>query len=310
MGIGGLIASALGGAAEGYGKGAEMEMKKAAEIDLKKQISEMDSEMRLREDEVRRQRDVSGRVTEEKRLQTPEYLEGQAKAAAAKFDALVAAGVPAAEARAQVATGEAAAVAATKLAPVKAQVEKVEYNAGKELAGLKLKDATDAQIEKAKTLVANKEYMDALEQTDLVTHAHLIKIANIKGAYAADLFDSKADAKAAGYENTADLQRKVTSAENELARKLGVPKNKINEELGLLRKRDDPVSKAKLQTATVEIENLDVLTKKLREWKPKGAAAAPAAAAPASAAPAPTPGASAPVSAANPVDLSKFFRSN
>jgi hypothetical protein len=36
--LAGLIAGAVGGAAEGYGKGAEMEMKKQNELDLKKQL--------------------------------------------------------------------------------------------------------------------------------------------------------------------------------------------------------------------------------------------------------------------------------
>ena len=59
MGIGGLIAAALGGAAEGYGKGAEMEMKKQSELDLKKQLADAEMERQLRVDEIRRGRDIA-----------------------------------------------------------------------------------------------------------------------------------------------------------------------------------------------------------------------------------------------------------
>lgn len=59
MSIGGLIAAALGGAAEGYGKGAEMEMKKQSELDLKKQLADAEMERQLRVDEIKRSRDIA-----------------------------------------------------------------------------------------------------------------------------------------------------------------------------------------------------------------------------------------------------------
>ena len=180
MGIGGLIAGALGGAAEGYGKGAEMEMKKASEIDLKKQISEMDSEMRLREDEVRRQRDVSGRVDEEKRLQTPEYLANQAKAAAARFDALVAAGVPAAEARALVATGEAAAQTRKALAPVNVEAATAEFKANAPLDVAKATAATTAKITETGALAGDAGFLEGTAKLSKATKAAEIEQARIR----------------------------------------------------------------------------------------------------------------------------------
>ena len=59
MSIGGLIAAALGGAAEGYGKGAEMEMKKQSELDLKKQLADAEMDRQLRVDEIKRSRDIA-----------------------------------------------------------------------------------------------------------------------------------------------------------------------------------------------------------------------------------------------------------
>ena len=49
--FGGFIASALGGAAQGYGEGAQMEMKKQAELDLKKQLLDAELEKASRLDE-------------------------------------------------------------------------------------------------------------------------------------------------------------------------------------------------------------------------------------------------------------------
>jgi len=80
--FGGLISSVMGRTAEGYGKAADMEMKKQGELDLRKQLLEAETEKQLRIDEIKRGRDVSDRLTEEARVQTPAYLEATAKAEA------------------------------------------------------------------------------------------------------------------------------------------------------------------------------------------------------------------------------------
>ncbi len=87
--LGGLISGVLGGAAKAYGEGAQMEMKKQSELDLRKQLLEAESEKRLREDEIRRGRDID----EETRKMSPAYLAAQATAEAGKFDALIKDGV-------------------------------------------------------------------------------------------------------------------------------------------------------------------------------------------------------------------------
>ena len=163
---------------------------------------------------------------------------------------------------------------------MKAYTEK--FNASKEFENLKASEATAAQIKKAKALVADPEYMKALEKTDLAMHAGVIRVAQIKAQ--GDLEEARAKAEkniGGGGTNptTADLQRQVTAAENALAAKLTVKKTDLNEELGVLQKRTDPASKDKLAKAAAEIEALAAARKRLLEWSKTPAAAAPAAAA-------------------------------
>jgi hypothetical protein len=157
--FGGLISGVMGRAAEGYGKAADMEMRKQGELDLKKQLMEVESEKRLREDEIKRGRDVSDRITEETRIRSPEYLAAQAKADADKFKALVAAGVPEAEAQATVAKGKAAAGVRKDLALVNVEADTAEYNAKKPLDTTKAADAVTAKIAEAGSLAGDPNYL-------------------------------------------------------------------------------------------------------------------------------------------------------
>lgn len=166
--------------AEGYGKAADMEMKKQSELDLRKQLMEAETEKQLRIDEIRRGRDVSDRLTEETRVQTPEYLANQAKAEAGRFDALIAAGVPAAEARALVAKGVAAAGVEKTLAPVKAEAAKVTYDAGKTLDAQKAADGVIAKIKETKTLSDSPDYLEGTAKLSEAANADKIKAAQIR----------------------------------------------------------------------------------------------------------------------------------
>lgn len=306
----GLISGVLGGAAAGYGESAQMEMKKQADLDLRKQMLEAESEKRLREDETRRERD---RAAEDRKL-SPEYI---AKVNAADLTkatgaivnrttlAPLAAGADVAEgtakagARTTLAPVEAAAASAVTLAgaqanaavaPAIAQAFTDQYKASKEFEDLKASDATDLQIKKAKTLAADKDYMDALAKIDLVTHANILRAAEIRAAGDRDTSEDRLEAARLKYAGkgpgstvptTADLQRQITAAENSLANKLGVKKTDLNEELARLQKRTDAASKAKFDGLTTEMATLDAARKRLLEWskKPKDA---PAPAAPAS----------------------------
>ena len=330
--LGGLISGVLGGAAKAYGEGAQMEMKKQSELDLRKQLLEAESEKRLREDETRRERDRA----EETYKMSPDYLAKVATAEAGKYDALIKAGVPEARARSLVAEGKAAAKTREDLAPInaaadvvegkakagvqvdlapeQAKVAKAQFDAEKELRGLRVDEATADQIKKAKALVADPAYMEALKKENAATHAHLIEIANIQRAGAKEVAQIKAASAGETSEDrleaarlkalkgpgggsttptTADLQRQVTAAENALAAKLAVKKSELYPELGSLQKRTDPASKARLEKATAEIAVLEAARKRLTDWSKTPAAPAPAAPAPAAPAPA-APAAAAP----------------
>jgi len=157
--FGGLISGVMGRAAEGYGKAADMEMKKQSELDLRKQLMEAETEKQLRIDEIKRGRDVSDRLTEETRVQSPAYLEATAKAEAGKFDALIKAGVPEAKARSLVAEGTAAAKTRETLAPINAKAGDVEFEAGKTLEGKKATAAVAAKILETKTLSESDDFI-------------------------------------------------------------------------------------------------------------------------------------------------------
>jgi hypothetical protein len=58
MSLKGLIGSVLGGASEAYGEVASSNFRKKQELDLQRQISEMDEAKQLRIDEIRRSRDL------------------------------------------------------------------------------------------------------------------------------------------------------------------------------------------------------------------------------------------------------------
>jgi hypothetical protein len=269
----GLIAGALGGAAEGYGQAANMEMKKQSEVDLKKQLLDVEADKKLAIDAITRERDVAGRITEETRVRSPEYLKQTAEAEAAKYKALVGAGVPAAKAEMLVAEGRSAADVRKAVAPANAEAaivegasnagvkvatapaiaagERATYEAGRALTKLQAKDATADQIQKAKDLVADKAYMDALAKTDMAAHAHLLEIANIRASSLEDVADKRLKAKGpeGKPESGIDLDRQVKAARDEMGRALGVPTAEINGAYASLQKKanaGDPVAKAKL----------------------------------------------------------------
>jgi hypothetical protein len=269
----GLIAGALGGAAEGYGQAANMEMKKQSELDLKKQLMEAETANQLQIDAVTRERTKTDRLAEETRIRSPEYLAQTAEAEAGKYKALVAAGVPAAKAEMLVAEGRSGAETRMALAPVNAEADIVEgasklgvkstlapataavdravYEAGQDLARIQAKDATAAQIQKARDLVADPTYMSDLRKTDLAAHAHLIEIANIRANSLEDVADKRLRAKSTEGkpESGIDLDRQVKAARDEMGRALGVPTAEINGAYASLQKKanaGDPVAKARL----------------------------------------------------------------
>jgi hypothetical protein len=320
----GLISGVLGGAATGYGEGAQMEMKKQADLDLKKQMLEAETEKASRLDEINRNRNRDYARAETAYNQNPKTIAAAATAKAAEFDALIKAGVPGAKARALVAEGEAAAGVETTLAPVKAAAGATttlanaeanaavapavarafteQYKASKQFENLKASDATNAQIEKAKTLAADKDYMDALARIDMATHANIIKAAEIRAATDKDTSEDRLEAArikalnpnkgsgGGGAEGSIALERAEKSAEKALARALGVEAKEANGAYIALKRRadgGDAVAKAKLAEVTPMKKRLEDAS---AEWENrKKAKTAPAAGAPAAAASGATP---------------------
>jgi HD-GYP domain-containing protein (c-di-GMP phosphodiesterase class II) len=156
MNIGGLIAAAVGGAAEGYGKGAEMEMKKQGELDLRKQLLEAESEKRLREDETKRERDR----TEETRKMSPEYIAQTVAADLAKTKGGL-------ENRKTV-------------APQAAEVATSEYTANKPLDITKAADAVTAKIAETTSLSGSADYLKGEAKLNEAKGAAGIKAAQIR----------------------------------------------------------------------------------------------------------------------------------
>lgn len=201
--FGGLISGVMGRTAEGYTKAADMEMRKQGELDLKKQLMEVESEKRLREDEIKRGRDVSDRITEETRIRSPEYLEATAKADADKHNALIKAGVPAAKALLTVEEGKASADVETKLAPVKAAAATATYDAEKPLSMTKAADAVIAKIAETKTLSESPDYIKGETKLNEAKSAGTIKAAQIRA-------DSIKDRPSSGGSSTVKVRSTYT----------------------------------------------------------------------------------------------------
>jgi hypothetical protein len=176
--FGGLISGVMGRAAEGYGKAADMEMRKQGELDLKKQLMEVESEKRLREDEVKRARDIA----EETRKMSPEYIAQttaadleRGKGAIANRTTLAPLG-----AGADIAEGGAKIGTQMALAPAQAAAAKITYDANKPLDMTKAVDAVIAKITETKTLSEDTGYLEGTGKLSKASKAGDIKIAEIK----------------------------------------------------------------------------------------------------------------------------------
>jgi hypothetical protein len=176
--LGGLISGVLGGAAKAYGEGAQMEMKKQGELDLRKQLLEAESEKRLREDETRRERDRA----EETRKMSPEYIAQttaadleRGKGAIANRTTLAPLG-----AKADIAEGGAKLGVQMALAPAQAAAAKIAYDAGKPLDMTKAADAVIAKIAETKTLSESPDFIKGTSKLSEATKAAEIKMTQIR----------------------------------------------------------------------------------------------------------------------------------
>ena len=249
--FGGLISGVMGRAAEGYGKAADMEMKKQSELDLRKQLMEAETEKQLRIDEIKRGRDIAD---------IP--LKSSAEARARFDNAIVNADADALiefrgfEARNKIG-----------LPAQKAQYQTAEYEAGKPLAETKAAAATTAKILETKTLSESDDFIKGETKLSEAKGAAGTKQAQIK----ADALKDRPSGSGAGgkpkSETTADLDRIVKRSEADAARILGVDKKDLNRTYANLQKKKDPASVALLEKTKPYMDELDAASTRLKNWK-------------------------------------------
>ena len=176
--FGGLISGVMGRTAEGYTKAADMEMRKQSELDLKKQLMDVESEKRLREDEIKRGRDIA----EETRKMSPEYIAQttaadleRGKGAIANRTTLAPLG-----AVADVAEGGAKIGTQMALAPAQAAAAKITYDANKPLDMTKAADAVIAKIAETKTLSEDTGYLEGTGKLSKAAKAADIQMTQIR----------------------------------------------------------------------------------------------------------------------------------
>jgi hypothetical protein len=141
MKLSGLIAGALGGAAKGYTQVAETNFKKSAELDLKKQLMEAETDKQLAIDAIKRQRDIAD---------IGSRTQATADANLAAVPTMVAT---------DLAKSKGALESRTTLAPLTAQAAMAEYEAGKPLKDIQTTDAIKAEIQKTTTLASDEGYL-------------------------------------------------------------------------------------------------------------------------------------------------------
>jgi hypothetical protein len=176
--LGGLISGVLGGAAKAYGEGAQMEMKKQGELDLRKQLLEAESEKRLREDETRRERDRA----EETRKMSPEYIAQTTAADLKRGEGAIANRTTLAPlaAKADIAEGGAKLGVQMALAPAQAAAAKITYDAGKPLDMDKAADAVIAKIKETTSLAGDTTYLEGVAKLSKAAKAAEIEQAKIR----------------------------------------------------------------------------------------------------------------------------------
>ena len=163
----GLIAAALGGFGKGLATVGEMEAKKQNEFNLKKQIMDMESEERLRIDEITRKRDIEGigaktEATAKANLAAAPLV-GQAEVATktSRLDAAKTNKLYEKEAEAEV-SGQMAKLDARRTLEV--DRKQAEADADKRVAELKAeKDKGVTKLEAEKTARVEKEKYTAMD---------------------------------------------------------------------------------------------------------------------------------------------------
>jgi hypothetical protein len=217
-----------------------------AEADASKTVASLDAGKKFEVDRRQAEANANKRVEElnaEKKLNiTMLEAERGARVEKEKYEAMVTAGVSKAKADALMA----------------------EYNSGDPLRKKQAQDNIDAEISKAKTLGGSKEYLKGTAAIKVAENAgDIAEVREREKAYR-DRPDKK------GAETTKDLERQANAANDDLARELGVPKNKLNEEIGSLQKKaakGDRKAADILDRIAPQLDDWKAINRKLRDWK-------------------------------------------
>jgi hypothetical protein len=290
-GLGGLLSGVMKGFGAGLEQVGQVELKKQSELDLRKQMMEIESEKRLREDEVRRERDIaqipkeaSARAEAEKTV-APIKAEADVAGESARIDASTRANIPERRAaldarmtaeklkaeraqnlvdlRADAARAEEDALVKAGVPAAKAKRLMAEFNAAepqrKAEAKEKIDNAIREQLELNKALANDPN----LRKRKISEAAGEIAVVNAREAN----YAKRDRDQGGGKINTADLNRKVDIAEDRLADELGVPKNRMSEALASLRKKTDDASVKKLKNLEPLIQDLNRHRDNLLKWR-------------------------------------------
>lgn len=217
-----------------------------AESNAKESVANIDARRKFEVDIKQAEADVDKRIAELNAKKgkglTKLEAEDAARIEKEKYDAMTNAGVPKA----------------------RQDYLMAEYTSGDPLRQKQAQDKIDDEINKVKALAGNKGYLKGTAD---------IKVAENAGSIAEvrerdKLYKDRADRK--GTETTKDLERQANAANDDLARELGVPKNKLNEEIGSLQKKEargDAKAKATLNRIAPQLEDWKDINRKLRDWK-------------------------------------------
>jgi hypothetical protein len=275
--FGGLISGVLGSAAKGVGEVAERESLKNAQLDLRKQLAEAEDDMTKRVEERRR---LAG-ITEEERKMSPEFInkQGAADLARSKLatqnQAALATDLVAAE------KAKVKALMDSGLSEDKAKLEAADWAAGEQNRLTKAAEATKAKITETTGLAGSKDYIEGLGKISKASDASKITVASIQEQGRRDRLSLGSSGSDDKPETSMDLERRSKAAKDALATQLGVPLNKVNEELAYLKDaaaKGDENAKAKLarlqsRIDAVERTGQDVINYS-RKRKPDNAASA------------------------------------
>ncbi len=231
--LGGLIAGALKGAAEGYQTYAKGEMENQQKLDYQTKLTQL-----LEEKEMR--------VEEWKAKRLP-ALQAEGKLAAAPT-----------EGKATVARTQAETQAAIEggVPELQAQLEDRKYTANRPLAERKAKDTGTDTATTQVTKVGTPGYTEAVEKEDVAKSAGNLAEQRLRNQGGVEREQAKPPRSGRGgsdSDTSIDLERRFKAANRNLAQQLGVAENKVNEELTSLKNkaaRGD--AKAKERYANVE----------------------------------------------------------